>query len=188
MTFIAQELARQGEKAGGVRVVRFEFPYMAASRRAGKKRPPDREAVLLDCWTRQLESGELAGHSRKRLLIGGKSLGGRMASLIADRAGVAGLICLGYPFHPPGKPERLRTAHLETLQTPCLICQGERDPFGRREEVESYGLPETIRYGWAPDGDHGLKPRKTSGRSEEENLAETVATIIAFLGELRREG
>ena len=77
-------------------------------------------------------------------VIGGKSMGGRIASMVADRAAVDGVICFGYPFHPPGKPDRLRVEHLETMRTPTLILQGERDPFGRREEVEGYQLSDTV--------------------------------------------
>ena len=97
------------------------------------------------------------------LIIGGKSMGGRVASMVADElyaAGrIAGLACLGYPFHPPKKPEQLRTAHLVALACPALIVQGERDPFGGRAEVEGYRLSPAIRFHWAGDGDHDLGPR-----------------------------
>jgi predicted alpha/beta-hydrolase family hydrolase len=89
-----------------------------------------------------------------------------MAILIADEQAVAGLICLGYPFHPPDKPERLRTVHLQEIKTPTLICQGSRDPFGSREEVLGHTLSPAIRIHWLEDGDHGFKPRKVSGRTE----------------------
>lgn len=103
------------------------------AQRQGKQRPPDREPVLLKTWQDVIAAIVNTGFPRERLLIGGKSLGGRMASLIADEQAVAGLICLGYPFHPSGKPERLRTVHLRAIKTPTLICQGSRDPFGCRE-------------------------------------------------------
>src|SRR5580704_4304939 len=119
----------------GIRVVRFEFPYMAQRRQTGKGRPPDREPVLRETW---LEVVRELGP--KRLVIGGKSMGGRIASMVADEAGVAGLVCLGYPFHPVGKADRLRVEHLQTLSTPTLIVQGTRDPFGNREEVAAYQL------------------------------------------------
>ena len=178
MAFFAAGLA-----ARGWRVVRFEFPYMARRRREAKRPPPDRQPVLLDSWRRviaELESRQVPG----RLVIGGKSMGGRMASLIADEAGVAGLVCLGYPFHPAGKPERLRTEHLAELRTPCLICQGTRDALGCAEEVAGYALAGSIRLHWAPDGDHDLKPRKASGRTAEQNWAEAVAAIDGFLRDL----
>jgi len=97
----------------GIRVARFEFPYMATYRLSGKKRPPDREPILRETWLKVIQM--LAA---ERLIIGGKSMGGRIASLIADEAEVAGLICLGYPFHPVGKPDRLRVEHLKTIKTP----------------------------------------------------------------------
>ncbi len=163
----------------GWRVARFEFPYMAARRKDGRKRPPDRQPVLLATWWRVIEAlgpGPLA--------IGGKSLGGRMASLIADKSRVVGLVCLGYPFHPPGKPESLRTAHLEGLETPALICQGTRDGLGNALQVSGYRLSPAIRFHWAEDGDHSLVPRKASGRSAEQSWAEAVDAIDAFLNEL----
>ena len=163
----------------GWRVARFEFAYMAERRRGGTKRPPAPQARLLAEWAAVIEA-----LGPENLVIGGKSLGGRMASLIAEEAGVAGLVCLGYPFHPPGKPEKLRTAHLEALQTPTLICQGTRDPFGTSEDVAGYRLSRRIKLHWAEDGDHGLKPRKASGRSEAENWAEAIAAIDGFLRSL----
>src|SRR5512134_3455799 len=114
-----------GLAAHSVRVVRFEFPYMAERRRTGKRRPPDREPVLRQTWLEVIASVDT-----EPLVIGGKSMGGRIASLIADEAEVAGLICLGYPFHPTGKPDQLRVERLRTIHTPTLILQGERDPFG----------------------------------------------------------
>jgi len=104
--------------------------------------------------------------------------------MVADEAGVRGLVCLGYPFHPPGRPEKLRTEHLATLKTPTLICQGERDPFGTRDEVPGFGLSNAITLHWAPDGDHGLKPRKKSGFTEDGNMADVVTAITAFMQSL----
>jgi predicted alpha/beta-hydrolase family hydrolase len=179
MTAFAEGLA-----ARGLRVARFEFPYMAARRADGRRRPPDRQPRLLECWQEVIQALAPAP-----LVIGGKSLGGRMASLIAadgeardDR--IRGLVCLGYPFHPPGKPERLRTEHLSGLRIPTLIVQGTRDALGTREEVEGYGLPRSIRFHWAPDGDHSLVPRKASGRSAEDNWAEAIDAIAKFLKEI----
>jgi predicted alpha/beta-hydrolase family hydrolase len=163
----------------GLRVARFEFPYMAA-RRGGGRKPPDREPVLLAAW----RAAVAALGPADRLVIGGKSLGGRMASRVADAAGVKGLVCLGYPFHPPGRPGRLRTAHLETLRTPTLILQGERDPFGTPDEVAGYALSPAIRLHWLADGDHGFKPRKAAGRSERQNWDEAVAAIADFVAGL----
>ena len=160
----------------GFRVARFEFPYMAAYSRTGKKRPPDREDVLRATWLKVV-----AELGRERLVIGGKSMGGRMASLVADEAGVAGLVCLGYPFHPVGKPDRLRVQHLQKIATPTLIVQGTRDPFGNRDEVEEYDLARSIRIHWLPDGNHDFTPRKASGRTEEQNWQEAIGVIADFV-------
>jgi predicted alpha/beta-hydrolase family hydrolase len=165
----------EGLAGRGLRVVRFEFPYMADHRKTGKKRPPDREPVLREAWLNVIRSLAPA-----KLVIGGKSMGGRIASLIADDVGAAGLLCLGYPFHATGKPERLRIEHLKTLQTPTLILQGERDPFGNREEVESFRLSKQVRIQWLTDGDHSFKPRKASGRTEEENWHEAIEAAAEF--------
>jgi predicted alpha/beta-hydrolase family hydrolase len=175
MTAMARGLA-----AAGLRVARFEFPYMRARRVEGRQRPPDREPVLRAAWLAAVEA--LGGGGR--VAVGGKSMGGRMASLIADEAGVRGLVCLGYPFHPPGKPERLRTAHLEHLRTPSLIVQGTRDPFGTRAEVEGYALSPGIRLVWMEDGDHSLVPRVSSGRTEEENFRAAVTAVAGFVRSL----
>ena len=108
-------------------------------------------------------------------------MGGRIASLIADEVQATGLICLGYPFHPVGKPDKLRTEHLETLKTPTLIVQGERDNFGKRDEVGGYKLSKKIKVEWITDGDHSLKPRKASGLTQEENWQTGVEAIEKFL-------
>ena len=105
-----------------------------------------------------------------------------MASLVADELGVKGLVCLGYPFHPQGKPERLRTAHLAELQTPTLIVQGTRDALGNREEVEGYTLSSAIRLHWLEDGDHDLKPRVKSGFTHDQHLRDCVEEVAAFVG------
>ena len=104
-----------------------------------------------------------------------------MASLVADEVGARALVCLGYPFHPPKQPEKLRTAHLAGLATETLVVQGTRDPFGGREEVAGYRLSPRIRVAWIEDGDHSWKPRKSSGRTEEGNLREGVGLVAAFL-------
>jgi predicted alpha/beta-hydrolase family hydrolase len=104
-----------------------------------------------------------------------------MASMVADEAGVRGLLCLGYPFHPPGAAEKTRIGHLHDLRTPALILQGTRDTFGGRGEIEAYGLSPAIRIHWLEDGDHGFKPRRSSGRSEEQALAEALEAAAAFI-------
>jgi predicted alpha/beta-hydrolase family hydrolase len=175
MDFFATGLAGHG-----FRVVRFEFPYMESYRKTGKKKPPDRQDVLQAAWKRVVD---MLGP--KGLVIGGKSMGGRIASLIADEAGVGGLICLGYPFHPVRKPDRLRVSHLQAIKTPTLILQGERDPFGSRQEVATYKLSPVIRVTWIEDGDHSFKPRKSSSRTEQENWEAAIEEIASFVGLVR---
>jgi predicted alpha/beta-hydrolase family hydrolase len=160
----------------GLRVARFEFPYMASFRHTGKKRPPDREEVLRRTWL-----GVVGTLGREGLVIGGKSMGGRIASLVADEAGAAGLVCLGYPFHPAGKPDVLRVAHLRRIKAPTLIVQGTRDPFGSREEVAGYRLSPSVRVFWVEDGDHDLTRRRSSGRTREQNWEEAVGAVATFV-------
>ena len=156
MEEIARLLAERG-----ARTLRFEFAYMATRRREGSKRPPDRmpklEFAFRDAFAEA--QGLTVGQP---LFVGGKSMGGRVASHIVDDLEAAGLICLGYPFHPPGRPEKLRTEHLPGIQASALIVQGERDPFGKREEVSGYTLGPSTTIFWTPDGDHDQKPRKAS--------------------------
>jgi predicted alpha/beta-hydrolase family hydrolase len=174
---VACELA-----ARGVRVARFEFPYMARRRAEGRRGPLDRQPVLLAAWRDVVR--ELGGGPR--LVIGGKSLGGRMASMLADEVEARGLVCFGYPFHPPKQPERLRTAHLEKLRTPTLIVQGTRDVYGTPDDVAGYVLSPAIRVAWIEDGDHDLRARAVSGRSQDRNLGEAIDTVARFLEELGR--
>jgi predicted alpha/beta-hydrolase family hydrolase len=176
METIARRLAK-----GGLFVARFEFDYMAKRRKDGKRRGPDRLPKLLARYHQVIDELGEPQHT----IIGGKSMGGRIASMIADEVGAAGVVCLGYPFHPPGKPTRLRTSHLETLRTPTLILQGTRDRLGSREEVGSYSLSSAIRIVWLEDGDHSFKPRKKSGRTHEQSLAEAADAIIGFAAAIR---
>jgi uncharacterized protein len=171
-----------GLAAAGLRVARFEFPYMA-QRQTGKRSPPDREPVLRQSWLRIIER-----LGPRQLVIGGKSLGGRIASLVADEAGVAGLVCLGYPFHPAGQPQKLRVEHLRHLKTPTLILQGERDALGNRTEVASYKLPKAIELHWLADGDHSFKPRKASGRTEPQNWQEAIEAVAGFVKRVGETG
>jgi len=172
MATVARELGQRG-----IRVVRFEFPYMAARRTVGKRGAPDREPVLLNAWREVV--AEFGGGPR--LFIGGKSMGGRMATLVADELQVRGAVVFGYPFHPPGQPNKLRTAHLENLATPMLVLQGERDPFGTRDDVAGYRLSPQLRIEWIPDGDHSLKPRAKSGRTERQNLLHAIDAAAEFM-------
>ena len=166
----------QGLAAVGLRVIRFEFPYMAA-RRHGERRPPDRLPVLQQRFRDVVAP---AGPTRA-LVLAGKSMGGRVATTIADDLGVAGVIAIGYPFHPPRQPEQLRTAHLATLRTRTLILQGERDPFGTRAEVLGYALSSAIAIEWFADGDHSLVPRKSSLHTTHSHLRRALDASAAFV-------
>ena len=176
------EAIATGVAAAGIRVFRFEFPFMRQRRDGGSRRPPDRQAVLLETWHEVIDA--LGG--AENLVIGGRSMGGRMASLIADTVGARGLVCLGYPFHPPGKPENLRTEHLAALRTPTLIVQGERDAFGSRAEVGEYDLSDAVDIHWLADGDHSFVPRKRSGHTAAGHLAEAAAVTAEFIQSLDR--
>ena len=158
-------------------VVRFEFDYMALTRDDGKRRRPDRGDKLMAQFKAVIDEVR----NNRALVIGGKSMGGRIASMVADEVQAHRLICLGYPFHPPGKPERLRTAHLEDLATKTLVVQGERDPFGTRDETGQYPLSKAIRFEWLGDGDHSFKPRKKSGRTLEQNMQQAIEAIREFV-------
>lgn len=163
----------------GVNVLRFEFPYMAQRRIDGGKRPPNPAPKLLECW-REVHA-LVRRHVAGRLAIGGKSMGGRMASLLADELGADGLVCLGYPFYAVGKPEKPRVEHLAGLKTPTLIVQGERDALGSREAVEGYTLAPNIEVFWLVAGDHDLKPLKASGFTHEQHLAAAAQKVAEFL-------
>lgn len=165
----------------GLRIARFEFGYMAARRNAAAKRPPPRAEALMSEYIAAVDA--LNAHGP--LVIGGKSMGGRVASMIADplhaSQRISGLLCLGYPFHPIGKPDQLRTAHLADLRTPTLIVQGTRDPFGTREEVATYELSKAIEVLWLEDGDHDLKPRKAlSGFTVADHLRTMTDHVTAW--------
>jgi predicted alpha/beta-hydrolase family hydrolase len=181
----------------GIATLRFEFAYMAARRRGGPRRPPPRAEALVEEYGAAVSAALAEAQAEPRpgtpLIIGGKSMGGRVASLLAGElhggGRIAGLVCLGYPLHPPGKPERLRTAHLGALACPTLIVQGERDPFGSRAEVEALigagALSPAIAFHWVGDGDHDLGPRGGSGFTRKANLAAAADAVAAWCQTLR---
>ena len=170
MQSLAEVLAGEG-----LRVARFEFSYMAA-RRQGTRKPPPKAETLIPEVRAAMAALQVTG----KLIIGGKSMGGRIASMIADETQADGLLCIGYPFHPVGKPEQLRTAHLKHLRKPTLIAQGTRDPFGTRDEVATYDLSSAIQILWMEDGDHDLRPRKSA-------LGFTIRDHLATLGKLTKQ-
>ncbi|NVK56489.1 MAG: alpha/beta hydrolase [Alteromonadaceae bacterium] len=169
MVSMAQALANKN-----ILVARFNFAYMQTIIATGKRRPPDRMPLLQACFNSVISS-VMTQWPRLPLFIGGKSMGGRVASMVLDESPALGGIALGYPFHPPGKPDKLRTEHLEELQKPLLIVQGQRDTFGTQKEVAGYALAPGIEMAFLADGDHSFKPRKASGFSGDDHLA-TAAT------------
>ncbi len=175
MEQVARELGIRG-----VRVIRFEFPNMAARLSHGRRGAPDPQKVLLDSY-REVVSALRARSPSPRLFIGGKSMGGRMASMLADELRVSGLVCIGYPFHPARKPEQTRVAHLASLATPSLFVQGTRDELGSRKDVLGYTLAPSIQLEWIEDGDHDLAPRKRSGFSKEQALTQGLDAIARFV-------
>jgi len=182
MTALAKTLADES-----FRVARFEFDYMARRRTSNERKPPPRADKLMPEYIAAVHALGAKGP----LIIGGKSMGGRVASMIADELyaskQIAGLLCLGYPFHPPEKPEQLRTEHLADLKTPTLIAQGTRDPFGSRDEVASYKLSRNIDLLWLEDGDHDLKPRKTiSGFSAADHLKTLGNAVTSWSQKITR--
>jgi len=165
----------------GIEVVLFNFPYMQTIKQTGKRRPPDKAEKLLAHFESVI-SNIVATLNKSPLFVGGKSMGGRMASMLADNnEHVIGTIALGYPFHPPGKPEKTRTAHLEAMQKPMLIVQGERDTFGTQNEVSEYTLSEAVSCVFLEDGDHSLKPRKASGMTQLQHMEAAAQHINAFI-------
>jgi predicted alpha/beta-hydrolase family hydrolase len=172
MQLIAEALAKKN-----VNVIRFNFIYMQLAHELGKRRPPDRADKLLAHFNSVLSEID----SLYPVFIGGKSMGGRMASMLLEESDALGCICMGYPFHPPSKPEKLRTEHLLSINKPILILQGERDTFGKRDEIETYKLSERVQVNYLPDGDHSFKPRKASGYSLEDNINQVIEHTATFI-------
>jgi predicted alpha/beta-hydrolase family hydrolase len=179
LTRIAALLAQRG-----IATYRFAFAYMTARQQGGTRRPPRAESLI-----GEYRAAAALMPTGVPVLIGGKSMGGRVASLIADdlfaRGCIAGLVCLGYPFHPPKRPDQLRTRHLLNLACPALFVQGERDPFGTRAEVDALSLSTAIRLVWVRDGDHDLAARR--GRaSADDHLSAAADAVAAFACALRQ--
>ena len=169
MNHIAEGLGTLGWK-----VVRFEFPYMIKSRERGKKSPPNPLLKLQKAFLDEVKS--LSGP----VVIGGKSMGGRVATTILEASSAVGCVVMGYPFHPPGNATKLRTEHLQGIQKPLMILQGERDPFGKKEEFPNDWLPNRADLHWIPDGEHSFKARKKSEATTEGNLDLAVRHIHQF--------
>ena len=174
--------------ARNIAVTRFEFAYMAERRNGGKKRPPPKAEKLMVEYRDMIASVSARKPIGQKLVIGGKSLGGRVASMIADEQlasnAIAGLVCLGYPFHAPATPDKLRISHLQTMTSPALIVQGMRDPFGTQAEIDAIQLSPSIALHWIGDGDHDFGPRGASGFTRSGNLADAADAVAGFLQRL----
>lgn len=177
MSTLSQALVAQQ-----LHVIRFDFHYMTAAKKAGKPRPPAKMPVLVEQFR------ELAQSLPGPLFVGGKSLGGRVASHLVTELKLEGLLLFGYPFHPPGKPDKLRTEHLADCLCPALVCQGERDPFGKRVEVETYTLPASFQLFWLEDGDHQFKPPKRSEATAQGNIDRAAAAAGDFVRDRLKVG
>ncbi len=167
-----------------INVLRFNFPYMDRRIDTGKRYPPDRMPKLIDCY--KLIITELAGSDLSLpLVIGGKSMGGRVAATLAGDDDISsfiqGVFCLGYPFHPAKKIEKLRLAPLQETQKPILIVQGERDSLGSQPEIAGYDVSDFCQYAFLADGDHSLKPRVKSGFTHLQHLQSAVEHIVTFI-------
>lgn len=162
-----------------ISVVRFEFPYMAQRRLDAVRRPPNKMAVLQGTWREMYQ--RVQAQSKLPVIIAGKSMGGRVASMLADELQPLALVCLGYPFYPVKKMDKPRTEHLLDLRTPTLIVQGEHDALGCRDVVERYNLSSVINIEWMALADHDLKPLKRSGFTQEQYLQQAASRIKDFV-------
>jgi predicted alpha/beta-hydrolase family hydrolase len=165
-----------------IEVIRFNFPYMARIVESGVRRPPNRMEALVSSFGRVVDLVSKERRSQP-LFIGGKSMGGRVATHLAElKPSVCkGVVAFGYPFHPPGKPHRLRTEHFSKLSNPIKILQGDRDKFGVPGEVEGYGLPSSVQLSWIISGDHDFRPLKRSGRTWLQNMHEAAELAHCFI-------
>ena len=176
MEKVATGLAKQG-----IRVARFNFNYMQQRIETGSRRPPERAPHLIKQFMDVIQT------LNQPMVIGGKSMGGRMATLLAAQEpaellqNVKGIACLGYPFHPQGKPEKLRTEHLPAIKQPLAIIQGSRDKLGDKEEVEGYSLPDHFQWCWLEDGDHDFKPRVKSGLTQQQHIQSSIDFLVAYI-------
>ncbi len=163
----------------GISVVRFEFPYMSQRRTSAVRRPPNRMEVLQETWCRVYR--EVREQTDQPIVMAGKSMGGRVASMLADQLQPLALVCLGYPFYPAKKLDKPRTAHLLELSTPTLIVQGERDALGCLDVVRGYKLSSAIEVEWLAMADHDLKPLKRSGCTHSEYLQHAAIRVAGFV-------
>ncbi len=158
----------------GLEVQRFNFPYMMQRVATGTKRPPDRMPRLLEYFVNLIEQLPDDGVP---LWLAGKSMGGRVATMLAAEGVVQEAWAFGYPFHPRGKPETLRVDHLQSPQGQIHLFQGTRDPMGNEAEVSGYSLGADVHLHWLADGDHDLKPRQRSGYTQSGHLDAVIEVL-----------
>jgi len=184
---------------GGVTTWLFDFSYMQRMMAEGKRRPPDRMPKLQAAFNSAIDEVQLSPDydATLGLYIGGKSMGGRVAThlLTSDvlqarkpdgsTCSIMGGVILGYPFTPPGK-QNLRTEHFDDMARPVIIAQGQRDAFGGEALVSELNLPESITTIILPDGDHSFKPRKASGESLEGNMELMVNRALEWMCRTKR--
>ena len=163
--------------------LRFNFPYMAAGRRS-PDRPPVLEAAVRDAAALLATQAKVAP---ERIVLGGRSMGGRICSMVvADGLPSAGLVLLGYPLHPPGNPEKLRIEHLPKITVPCLFVSGTRDAFGTPDELKRHAkkIKGKVTWHWIETGDHGFKPLKASGLTPASALDAAAQAVVSFVTNL----
>nr|WP_290978995.1 alpha/beta fold hydrolase [Halomonas sp.] len=175
--------------AEGIQVFAIDFPYMQQMMEQGKRRPPPSVVKTLEHFTAWYDLIEPL--DEPPLWVGGKSMGGRIATMFASTGFAStecasqqvcpGVIVAGYPFHPPKAPDKLRLSHWSDIHCPLLVLQGERDPFGTREEVSGYSLTAQARLEWLADGDHDFKPRRASGLKHEFLIDEAATLAASFV-------
>ena len=165
----------------GIKVIRFNFPYMVKIISEEKRRPPNRLPLLIEHYEKVIAFCEREGLIEKILFIGGKSMGGRVATHISSPS-IKGHICFGFPFYSPGKRNKKRLEILNKKTLNLLILQGERDPLGDRTYIER-NLKQLSNTSCLilKDGNHDLKPRKKSGITLDKNLNEAVECVSSFI-------
>ncbi|WP_459868444.1 alpha/beta family hydrolase [Halomonas shantousis] len=174
MRGVCESLARVG-----VQTLAFEFRYMQRMQEESRRRPPPKIDQLV---TEMARWRDIVTHEGlPAVWLGGKSMGGRVASILAAREEAPGLVMCGYPFHPPGRPDRTRLDHWPMIRCPMLVLQGTRDPFGNREDIESYELPKAAKVHFLEDGDHDWKPCKRTGHTQDALIDEATSRIAAWM-------
>ncbi len=185
MQLIDKLISENSNSGNSVIVKRFNFPYMQKSAADGKRRPPDRMPKLLEYFSEQIKQLASELEPTDKIWIGGKSMGGRVASLLAMNEEIqpliSGIICLGFPFHPPGKKEKFRGEHLASIKVPTLILQGERDPFGKKGELSDWDFSNQVKIVPVKTGDHSFVPTKKSGLVLEDNMNFVASNVCLFV-------